>query len=115
MELLARVVGPEGQVFAQNNKFVLERFAEAPLSERLAKPILKNVVRVDREFDDPLLDEIDRPHQGGNPSNRLRETDKSLLLTLLDEFVSQAVQILWGNRLRSGQHCRREYRRCGVD
>jgi predicted methyltransferase len=53
-ELLARVVGPSGAVFGQNSKFLLERFAEKPWSERLAKPVMKNVVRVDREFDDPL-------------------------------------------------------------
>ena len=53
-ELLARAVGPKGVVYAQNNKFVLDRFAEGPWSERLQKPVMKNVVRVDREFDDPL-------------------------------------------------------------
>lgn len=53
-ELLARVVGPSGSVVGQNSKFLLERFAEKPWSERLAKPIMKNVVRVDREFDEPL-------------------------------------------------------------
>ncbi len=41
-------------VYAQNNKFILERFAEVPWSTRLQKPVMKNVVRVDREFDDPL-------------------------------------------------------------
>jgi predicted methyltransferase len=53
-ELLARIVGPKGVVYAQNDKFILERFAEAPWSARLRKPVMKNVVRVDREFDDPL-------------------------------------------------------------
>lgn len=53
-ELLARAVGPTGVVYGQNNKFVLERFAEKSWSARLAKPINKNVVRVDRELDDPL-------------------------------------------------------------
>lgn len=53
-ELLARAVGPAGVVYGQNNKFILDRFAQKPWTERLAKPILKNVVRVDREFDDPL-------------------------------------------------------------
>ncbi|MGE0323319.1 MAG: class I SAM-dependent methyltransferase [Polyangiaceae bacterium] len=53
-ELLARRVGKKGKVFAQNPKFVLEKFAEAPWSERLKKPVMKPVVRVDREFDDPL-------------------------------------------------------------
>lgn len=53
-ELLARAVGPGGVVYAQNNRFVLERFAEKPWSERLKKPVMKPVVRVDRELDDPL-------------------------------------------------------------
>jgi predicted methyltransferase len=53
-ELLARAVAPNGTVYGQNTKFLLERFAEKPWSERLAKPVMKNVVRVDRDFDDPL-------------------------------------------------------------
>ncbi len=53
-ELLARAVGPTGVVYAQNPKFILERFAAKPWAERLAKPVMKRVVRVDREFDDPL-------------------------------------------------------------
>ena len=53
-ELLARAVAPGGVVYAQNNHFVLARFAEQPWSTRLAKPVMKNVVRVDREFDAPL-------------------------------------------------------------
>lgn len=53
-ELLARAVGPTGAVYGQNSKWILERFAEKPWSERLKKPIMKNVVRVDREFDAPL-------------------------------------------------------------
>lgn len=53
-ELLARAVGPSGVVYGQNSKFLLERFAEKPWSERLARPVMKNVVRVDREFDEPL-------------------------------------------------------------
>jgi predicted methyltransferase len=53
-ELLARVVGPAGVVYAQNSRFILDRFAEKPWSERLKKPAMKPVVRVDREFGDPL-------------------------------------------------------------
>jgi predicted methyltransferase len=53
-ELLARAVGPSGVVYAQNSKFIREKFAEKPWTERLAKPVMKPVVRVDREFDDPL-------------------------------------------------------------
>jgi len=53
-ELLARAVGPDGRVFGQNNRFALERFAEAPWSARLATPAMRNVTRVDRELDAPL-------------------------------------------------------------
>lgn len=53
-ELLARAVGPTGEVYGQNPRFVLERFAEQGWSARLAKPVNANVVRVDREFGDPL-------------------------------------------------------------
>lgn len=53
-ELLARTVGPRGVVYAQNSRLILERFAEAPWSARLAKPVMGTVVRVDRPFDDPL-------------------------------------------------------------
>ncbi len=53
-ELLARAVGPDGRVFAENNRFILERFAEGPWSARLATPPMRAVVRVDRELDDPL-------------------------------------------------------------
>lgn len=53
-ELLARSVGPNGTVYGQNAKFILDRYAEKPWSERLQKPVMKNVVRVDREFDEPF-------------------------------------------------------------
>jgi predicted methyltransferase len=53
-ELLARAVGELGQVYAQNNRFILEKFAAQPWSERLQRPSMRKVVRVDREFDDPL-------------------------------------------------------------
>jgi predicted methyltransferase len=53
-ELLARAVAPNGVVYGQNNAFIREKFAEKPWTERLAKPVMKHVVRVDREFDEPL-------------------------------------------------------------
>ncbi|MEZ4406861.1 MAG: hypothetical protein R3A52_10340 [Polyangiales bacterium] len=53
-ELLARAVGPSGQVFSQNNAFVIERFARAPWAERLARPVNARVVRVERELDSPI-------------------------------------------------------------
>ncbi len=53
-EFLARAVGPTGKVYGQNTKFILDRFAEKPWSERLKRPVMQNVVRVDRDFEDPL-------------------------------------------------------------
>lgn len=57
-ELLARAVGPTGTVYGENPKFILERFAEKPWSERLAKPVNAKVVRLDRELDDPFPPEV---------------------------------------------------------
>jgi len=57
-ELLARTVAPDGVVYGQNSKFILERFAEKPWSERLKKPVMKNVVRVDSDFSEPFPDTI---------------------------------------------------------
>ena len=54
-EILSGVVGPEGEVYAQNNNFVLERFAEEPLSQRLARlqeTGRDNVTRIDLELDE---------------------------------------------------------------
>jgi predicted methyltransferase len=52
-ELLARGVGAKGKVWAQNNAGFL-KFVDKPWKERLTKPSMKNVVRVDREFESPL-------------------------------------------------------------
>jgi predicted methyltransferase len=57
-ELLARAVGPTGKVYGQNNKFVLEKFAEQGWSARLAKPVNKNVIRVDRELEEPIPPDV---------------------------------------------------------
>lgn len=53
-EILARVVGPTGQVIAQNNAFVLERFARAPLEARLARLAMPSIALVQAELDAPL-------------------------------------------------------------
>ncbi|MFT3711339.1 MAG: SAM-dependent methyltransferase [Archangium sp.] len=51
-ELLSRSVGPSGVVYGENPKWVLERFAEKPWTERLTK--LSNVKRADLELDAPF-------------------------------------------------------------
>jgi predicted methyltransferase len=53
-ELLARAVAPDGVVYAQNPDAFLQNFLKEVWPARLARPAMKNVVRVDREFDDPF-------------------------------------------------------------
>ncbi len=52
-ELLARMVGPKGKVWAENPAAFL-KFVGAPFKERLAGPALKSVVRSDRPLESPL-------------------------------------------------------------
>ena len=53
-ELLARVAGPQGRVYAQNSPSVMPAAAKSAMEERLKKPAMANVVHVVREFDDPV-------------------------------------------------------------
>jgi predicted methyltransferase len=53
-ELMARVVGDGGTIYAQNTKEVLDRFARKPWTERAAKPVMKNVVAVEQPTDAPF-------------------------------------------------------------
>jgi predicted methyltransferase len=53
-ELLARAVEPNGVVYAENPPDWIKAFLEKPWTERLARPAMLRVVRVDRPFDDPL-------------------------------------------------------------
>ena len=52
-ELLVRAVGPTGVVYAQNDPRIVAQIADR-WAARLARPIDRDVVRVDRSFDDPL-------------------------------------------------------------
>jgi len=53
-ELLARAVGPKGVVYSQNTQAMIDKFIHDAWDKRLATPPNKNVVRVVRDFDDPL-------------------------------------------------------------
>lgn len=57
-ELLARVVGPAGVVYAQNNRYFLDNFVRGSFDERLKKEAMRKVVHVVREFDDPVPPEV---------------------------------------------------------
>jgi predicted methyltransferase len=73
-ELLVRAVGARGRVYGQNSPYILARVAQAPWTARLAKPIMKDVVRLDREFDDPFPPD-------------LRDLDAVLLVLLYHDTV----------------------------
>ena len=51
---VGRAVAPGGVVYAQNPDIFLQRFLKTSWPARLERPVMKDVVRVDREFEDPL-------------------------------------------------------------
>jgi predicted methyltransferase len=53
-ELMARVVGDSGTVFAENTKEIMDKFARKPWTDRAAKPVMKHVVGLERPIDDPF-------------------------------------------------------------
>lgn len=53
-ELLARIVGPKGVVYAQDSAEVVASRAGPVFAERAKKDVMKNVVRLVRPYDDPL-------------------------------------------------------------
>lgn len=57
-ELLARAVGPSGTVYAQDSAAVIERFVKDRFDIRAARPAMKNVVHVIRNFDDPIPPDV---------------------------------------------------------
>jgi len=57
-ELLARAVGPAGTVYAQDSAAVIERFVKDKFDIRAQKPVMKNVVHVIRDFDDPIPPDV---------------------------------------------------------
>ena len=57
-ELLARSVGPQGVVYAHNSPDAIARFIKTRFDERAAKPAMRNVVKLIREFDDPVPGEV---------------------------------------------------------
>jgi len=57
-ELLARAVGPSGTVYAQDSAAVIERFVKDKFDIRAQKPVMKNVVHVVRNFDDPIPPDV---------------------------------------------------------
>jgi len=58
-ELLARVVGPTGTVYAQHSRISSENKAvRGAFEDRLKKPVMNRVVYLRREFEDPVPPEV---------------------------------------------------------
>ena len=53
-ELLARAVGPRGNVVAQSDSTISERFMKGETPARYSKDVMKNVKYVVRPYDDPI-------------------------------------------------------------
>jgi len=53
-EVMARIVGETGTIYAQNTKEVLDAFARGPWTARAAKPVMKPAEAVERPTDDPF-------------------------------------------------------------
>ena len=57
-ELLARSVGPQGVVYAHNSPGAIARFIKTRFDERAAKPVMGNVVKLIRDFEDPVPSDV---------------------------------------------------------
>lgn len=53
-ELMSRILGPTGTLYAQNTTEILEKFARKPLAERLAKPFMTNTKAVEAATETPF-------------------------------------------------------------
>lgn len=51
-ELMVRIVGESGVVYAQNTKEIMDKFARGPWTARAAKPLMKTAIAVERPTDD---------------------------------------------------------------
>jgi predicted methyltransferase len=56
-ELMARAVGPEGHVYAQESTAVMERVKDK-FDIRAQNPVMKNTVHLIRNYDDPIPPEV---------------------------------------------------------
>lgn len=57
-ELLARAVEPFGVVYAQNSRYFLDNIIKGRFDERLKKPVMRKVVHLVRDFDDPVPPDV---------------------------------------------------------
>ncbi len=53
-ELLARAAGPQGVVYGQDSKQVLDQTVKGRFDQRMKAPAMKNVIHVVRDYEDPV-------------------------------------------------------------
>lgn len=53
-EIMARVVGDKGMIYAQNTKEIMDKFARGPWEARASKAVMKNVKLGELPTDDPF-------------------------------------------------------------
>ncbi len=51
-EIMARIVGDGGKIYAQNTKEIMDKFARGPWTERAKKPVMKIVVGIEQPTDE---------------------------------------------------------------
>lgn len=57
-ELLARTLGDNGRLYAQNTKEILDRFARKPLTDRLARMAMKSVMMIEQPAEAPFPPDV---------------------------------------------------------
>jgi len=57
-ELLARTVGDNGKLYAQNTKDILDRFARKPLTDRLARMAMTSVMMIEQPAETPFPPDV---------------------------------------------------------
>src|ERR1700690_1123848 len=57
-ELLARAVGPNGGVYAQDSAEIIEREVKDKFDLRAQNPVMKGVIHIIRNYDDPLPPDV---------------------------------------------------------
>ena len=84
-EILSQVVGPDGRVYAQNNEYVLKRFAEKPLTALIARLPYDNVVKLDAEVQEALPGPDGEGGEGGEGGG----LDAAMLVRFYHDFYWQ--------------------------
>ena len=105
-EILSRYLGPDSTIYAQNNSIALGRFASRAMEKRLNGRDLDNVVRLDRELEDPgfPLGELDVVMMGlfYHDSYWMQADREKMNRAIYDSLKPGGVFALWDHRAEKG-------------